>query len=356
MHHHRPTPRHTGARWFARIAASAALVLAMGLPAAQATPSFSQLVVLGDSLSDTGNTQAVLGTNPFIANLAGYGPNGRFSNGPVWHEPLAASLGLTPATASRNGGTNYAHGGARVDTATGASEGVITQFDNYLAGPAAGGADPLALYALWAGGNDARDLVGNAAPQAGMASSIDALGGVLTGLIGAGAQTFILPNLPDLGRIPENLGTADAASATFVSTLWNTALLDMASDVALQTGASIYFLDVFTIFNDVLDNPALFGFANTTGQCRSVTNFGLTEASCANPDTWVFWDAIHPTRAAHALVGTYAFDLLSNGAPLPVPEPATLLLLALGLAVVLKLSHRRRRMPVRPSGSHLNPV
>ncbi len=330
------------ARRLGRLLAAAALTL--GLPAAMAIPTFSTYYVFGDSLSDTGNTQAVLGTNPIIANTAGYGANGRFSNGPVWHETLATSLGLAPATRSRTaGGKNYSHGGARVDNATGASEGVLTQYNDYMTLLAGGTADPNALFAVWAGGNNARDLVGNASPQASVASAIDALGGVLTGLINAGATTFLVPNLPDLGRIPENRGTANQASASFVSGLWNSSLLDMLSGLAGTSGVSIYYLDVFSIFNGVLDNPAAYGFANTTGQCRSLGPLNLTEISCANPDTWVFWDAIHPTRAAHAVLGSAAYNLLAFGSPLvAVPEAATWLQVTLGLpALVLWLRRRR---------------
>jgi phospholipase/lecithinase/hemolysin len=47
--------------------------------------SFSDIYVFGDSLSDTGNTRSQVpgGSIPFVAALAGYGSNGRFSNGPV---------------------------------------------------------------------------------------------------------------------------------------------------------------------------------------------------------------------------------------------------------------------------------
>src|SRR5215470_1124845 len=71
-----------------------ALVLCFAPPAFAA--SFDSLISFGDSLSDTGSGPA---TPP------SYG--GRFSNGPVWEEYLASSLGL-PAAATKD----YAIGGA----------------------------------------------------------------------------------------------------------------------------------------------------------------------------------------------------------------------------------------------------
>ena len=66
---------------------------------AQDPPPFDHIVVFGDSLSDTGNA-------------------GRFSNGPVWVEQLAARLevALMPTQA---GGLNFAVGGARLDPLSG---------------------------------------------------------------------------------------------------------------------------------------------------------------------------------------------------------------------------------------------
>ena len=319
------------------------LALALCLPVAHAAPSFSTIYVFGDSLSDTGNTQAVLGTNAIVANTAGYGSNGRFSNGPVWHESLATGLGLAPATRSRSGGNNYAHGGARIDNATGYSAGVLNQYASYTSGKGAAGADADALYIVWGGGNDARDLVGNANPLSAIQSAINSLSGVLTGLLNSGATTLLVPNLPDLGRIPEFRTGANASSASLVSKLWNETLLTMLEEVNAHSTASIYFLDVFSIFNDVLDHPASYGFSNTTGQCRSLGFLNLTENSCANANSWVFWDQIHPTRAAHALLGAAALELLDNGSPLArVPEPASVMLVLLALALAVAASRRRR--------------
>jgi hypothetical protein len=70
---------------------------------AQDPPPFDHIVVFGDSLSDTGNA-------------------GRFSNGPVWVEQLAARLevALRPTQA---GGLNFAIGGARLDPLSGYAPG-----------------------------------------------------------------------------------------------------------------------------------------------------------------------------------------------------------------------------------------
>src|SRR5262245_14581793 len=75
---------------------------------AQARNPLTEVVVFGDSLSDTGNlflaSGGTVATPPYF--------NGRFSNGPVWVEVLADKLGLDAPTPSVLGGTNFAFGGA----------------------------------------------------------------------------------------------------------------------------------------------------------------------------------------------------------------------------------------------------
>ena len=309
----------------------------------------TEIFLLGDSLSDTGNTRSFLGAFGDAAGAAaGYGNNGRFSNGPVWHEYLATSLGVSPAGNSLDGGTNYAFGGARVDAAVGPSSGVLAQQAQYFADRLAGGptnplAEPDALYIAWAGGNDMRDLVGNSDPIQELANKLFSITGVVANLIAAGATKVLVPNLPDLGRIPEFASTANAASATAVTLAWNAGLLDFMNLLAQQTSAEIFFLDVFGVFNDLLEAPANFGFTNTVDQCRGVETFlgiPIAETECANPTQFVFWDEIHPTTAAHQLLGQAAFELLTTGNPLgvtvqeDVPAPATVFLFALGFLVI----------------------
>ena len=87
---------------------------------------FSQMIVFGDSLSDTGNVPSLL------ASAAGYTEsNGRFTSDPtssppssstgVWHEELASQLGIPVATAASSGGQNWATGGA--ETGQGSESG-----------------------------------------------------------------------------------------------------------------------------------------------------------------------------------------------------------------------------------------
>src|SRR5215470_1775254 len=70
--------------------------------------AFSDVFVFGDSISETGN--AFLATGDVAAAPPYF--EGRFSNGPVWTEILADSLGLPAPAPSLLGGTNYGFGGA----------------------------------------------------------------------------------------------------------------------------------------------------------------------------------------------------------------------------------------------------
>ncbi|MBP7484430.1 MAG: PEP-CTERM sorting domain-containing protein [Aquabacterium sp.] len=48
---------------------------------------------------------------------------------------------------------------------------------------------------------------------------------------------------------------------------------------------------------------------------------------CANPDNYLFWDGVHPTAAAHQVLG--------NAFAAAVPEPETYALMLAGLGIVV---------------------
>jgi outer membrane lipase/esterase len=178
--------------------------------------SFTALVAFGDSLSDTGNA-------------------GRFSNGPVWVEHLAKSLGL-PLRPSRAGGTNHAVGGAR---AVGGPNELRAQVRGYLA-ERGGSADPRALYTVWAGGNDLLAAGFASGPDTAGRAAAAAVGEAVAALGAAGARTVLVPNLPDIGITPalQAVGPAAAAQARRRSLAYDDALAQVLDRVAAATPAS----------------------------------------------------------------------------------------------------------------------
>ena len=91
------------------------LVLGLSLvPVLAAAGPLREVVVFGDSLSDSGNV--FVATEAVLAEAIPVSPpyfQGRFSNGPVWVDILAEKLGLQ-LRPFLQGGTNFAFGGAAV--------------------------------------------------------------------------------------------------------------------------------------------------------------------------------------------------------------------------------------------------
>src|SRR6266481_1188103 len=111
------------------------------------------LVVFGDSLSDTGND--AIATGGAFPNPAVY-YQGRFSNGPIWVDALAQALGEPAVRPSLAGGLDYAYGGATIAFQNqpppfNAFPRLSQQVNEYLATHHSAGDD---LLAVWGGAND----------------------------------------------------------------------------------------------------------------------------------------------------------------------------------------------------------
>ncbi|MDH3637232.1 MAG: SGNH/GDSL hydrolase family protein [Gammaproteobacteria bacterium] len=306
----------------------AAMVLALSVSVAQAG-SFNELVAFGDSLSDTGNLTSVFGIP-----LAPYAA-GRFSNGPIWIDHLASNLGLSSLN-SEGGGTNYAWAGAT--SGPGGTFGVpfslLDQSTTYLT-DVGGAANPNALYSIWIGGNDVLnaavgDPIGAIADQA--AANVAS---VITDLAAADAMTFLVPNLPDIGLTPSSSG--DAALAAYRSDLtaaYNLALAMTLVDLETSLGVNIIAFDVAALFAQLVTDPGSFGFTNATDMCWTGSVLGPgTGTQCADPDSYVFWDDVHPTAAAHAVLGDMAFSQV-------VPIPAAVWLFGSALLGLIGIRKR----------------
>jgi len=235
------------------------------------------MVVFGDSLSDGGY---------FLP----WGI-GRQTNGDLWHEYLADRLGHQRAKVSGNffslgsSGLNLAVGGALVSD-------LSSQVNRYKTRHTWQSGD---LCTLWIGGNDLRDN-----PAQNMVTLCTKIGGIISQLAARGIDHFLVPNLPDLGAIPESLGNPTLAAARRAGTIsFNNALAAELNTRATTLDVTIDRLDVFGLFNQLLTNPADYGFSNTTGQWKKAP-------AGSDPDGYVFWDDIHPTTRSHFLLAAAA--------------------------------------------------
>ncbi len=283
------------------------VVLCFASAPAAANP-FTQLFVFGDSLSDVGNvSQASFGIVPGSHYFGG-----RFSNGPNYSETLATGLNLSPLTHSRSGGNNFAHGGAETDGNGGLIiQDVNDQVDDFLASRTG---DPNALYVVFAGANDL--LSGQTNVNVPVGNLITEIGRLITD----GAQNLMVANLPLLGLTPRfNGDPIQLANMSQITSSFNATLASQLDTLELGTPSlNLFRLDVEQIISDVASNPALFGLTNATDSAAPGLDpgdlFYNENQIVPNPESYLFWDDLHPTTAAHAMLGQFALDAVTFSA------------------------------------------
>jgi outer membrane lipase/esterase len=273
-----------------RIALAAALPLAL-TSAASGAPRYDAIYVFGDSYCDVGNIY--IATSHAIPPPPYY--QGRFSNGPIWIEHVASAMGL-PLQPSLAGGTDYAVGGAEVTTAVSTTQGTIPsvpeQVEEYL--KASGGhADPHALYILEGGGDDILNATGGSPKELGLKIAAGLAGSELL-LRQAGAKNFFIPDLLNVGLLPE--AQANATFATQATLAANQTLDGLLQFEQWLEGVHILRANVFSLFESVAADATHFGFTNITTPCLNA----ITNTVCADPDHTLFWDGEHPTEFAHS--------------------------------------------------------
>ena len=276
-------------------------------------PTIGNLIAFGDSLSDMGN-----GKNS-ILNVPDVPPywQGRFSNGQVWLEYMSDSYGVSTTIGSgTSAGDNRAFGGSQ--TGQGYSyvllPNVGTQISNYLSNVQSSIPSDTVV-SLWSGGNDFLYGTANANTiVANMESHIRQLEG-------AGADEFILPNLPPLEKTPEVLSRSQNQQNAIGSevVLYNQKLTTLAGDLRIELGITIHFIDAWSIFNEILQNKESLGLTNTQDAACSGGISLLPLPICSsgdsvvsNVDEYLFFDKAHPTRVMHKFIGRYATESIGE--------------------------------------------
>ncbi|HEX5640046.1 MAG TPA: SGNH/GDSL hydrolase family protein [Burkholderiaceae bacterium] len=288
-------------------AAAVSLLLAAcgGSDDTPAPPPFGQTtVVFGASVSDTGNACNLSATNcPPAPPYA----TGRFSNGPLWVETVAARYGAT-ATPSRLNGYNYAYAGATTGTVPGTTvtnrpPSMVAQVDQYLTrvGFQVNPQNLVILDGVTVGNNIAdaltQVLAGNPnAPTAVLTQAVTDMVSMITRLYAAGARTIVVLNSVNIGLTPRvtSLNNPVAtAGATQMSQQFNGALAQQIAALrAASPGLNVSIVDAYALEAAIVAAPAANGFNNVTAPCFVTSP---APAVCATPDTYYYWDSFHPT-------------------------------------------------------------
>lgn len=282
--------------------AIAASLLLSSLSAAADQP-FSKIVTFGDSLSDTGNAFLYTG-GLFPANP----PNaaGRISNGALWTEYLAESLGMELQPEDQ-----YAVAGARTDQDNFnaifipplAGTGLESQIATYLTDSGAEGADPSALHTIWIGANDIfTTLTFGGDIGLTVYTAIQNTAQAVVTLSNEGARHILVLNLPDLGLTPFGLaqGPLGSAQLSYLTNLYN-AGLKQALDSLENAGIRTIRLDAAGLIREIADDPAAFGLVNASDPALGSGN---------DAAGYLFWDGVHPTTAGHRIVASRVIDEL----------------------------------------------
>ncbi|MGB9095396.1 SGNH/GDSL hydrolase family protein, partial [Erwinia sp.] len=232
--------------------------------------SWDQIYVFGDSLSDSGN-------------------NGRYtwdgSQHPLYDDVLAAKINQSLRPSDR-GGTNYAAGDAVAVPALNPIDNTADQLQAYLAANG-GKADADGLYVHWVGGNDLAAAALNPVLANGIVrASAFAAANQVHELLAAGANTVIVPTVPNIGATPALL---EAVIQTALAPVVDSALTAAFASLNSQT----------TLDQDSRNQAIKQAFSAAAGQLTSVT--ALREA-IAN-QLYEAWQAL--STQASALTDSY---------------------------------------------------
>src|SRR5262245_52074848 len=307
---------------------------------------FDELLVFGDSTSDIGNVWNLTGFHiptdpPYF--------EGRFSNGPVWVDRLAARLGFTPiipSEANAVSGNNYAYGGAEagpgfsqvcapVDGVKTCAPNIGKQIENFLS-----------VHNRTIDGDELIIVQGGANNNNGKNAAVH-VGSHIATLAGAGGEFFLVPYLERLSQYP-GFEHSDRHWNKFVADFNET--LGTKIDALEETfvGITIVSMDLSGLTDDLISDPGFYGLTNVTDPACPRCNFvGLAPGHIAeNPDEFMYWDQTHFTAAVHQVIGDFAYDELLATFPATlqsrggsaIPEPASFLL---AIAVVAASLSRR---------------
>lgn len=324
------------------------LAISLSVAGVAHASEYSSVTFFGDSLTDGGYFSAGTQAPPPLGQ--GIAESGQFTTNPdnTWATSFAEQLGTTAVPIVLGGnqtGNNYAIGGARAGVDVSSTIlSANTQVNGYLANNRV---DSNGLYVVWAGANDLSTAAGTINPfvpnpdltasQSVIASAVNSQVETIQALKDSGAKYILVPNVPDLTLTPRLNGFPDSISkllGTDLAESYNQAMLNGVD----ATGANIIPLDTFSLLQEVVANPAAYGFTNVTDKaCETASSLTCGRDDLVTPDaneTYLFADEIHPTGRTHQLIADYANAVVTAPSQIGVlPHIAT----TVGLATTQRL-------------------
>lgn len=306
--------------------------------------SISRIYAFGDSYSDNGaslsiSTKAVEAGVPGASILPPflqvYDANGRWTNGPglTAVEVLAKQENL-PLTDYAVGGSKSGNGNLSNWLDAYQNTGLFGQIEQYQA-EVNGIADPTALHFIFISTNDLLEKFFNNQPGSVEQLANQTVNNITDGvskLAALGAKQFFVVNSTDLAALPLFEKNPEEA-AKFRDSI-NELLPSKLDVLSKQLGVEVALYDHVAISDKIRSTPAAYGFSNINDACQPVYSPVGFGSGCSTPDSYYYFDEIHPTRRVHQIIGEDMASCLDSQKAMTVPEPSSILALVVGAGVV----------------------
>jgi phospholipase/lecithinase/hemolysin len=257
---------------------------------------FSNVVVFGDSLSDTGNLLAATGepAPPYYS--------GRFSNGPVAVEHLSRDLGVPLL--------NYAWGGATTGIGNLRDGGGVTLMRRlsgmtYTVNHTIDSIDlENSLIIVWGGINDLlQSIEFDVSIEKVATKAIDNIAEMICKLQRRDARSILAPGVPDLSLTPyfRDQNTQFRSAARHFTERFN----KMLREHVTSTSSQVIFCDTAEVLDTILAKPNHYGLNNVSD---SFIMSGVNQ----HANEYLFWDDLHPTTVGHSILADSFCKRLMN--------------------------------------------
>ncbi|XP_076949016.1 GDSL esterase/lipase At4g26790-like [Bidens hawaiensis] len=314
----------------------------------------TSIIVFGDSSVDPGNnnqmaTIAKSNFQPYGCDFFDARPTGRFSNGRIATDFISEGFGIRsiiPAYLDPHygmtdfaKGVSFASAGTGYDNLTSAIMSVIPlwrqleyfkEYQNKMM-IEFGGAEATkilseALYLISLGTND---FIENyyALPVRRMAYSVDEYENFLlvkarnfvTDLYNLGGRKISIAGLPPMGCLPlertkHYLICIDKYN--YVAREYNMKLQQLVTNLNQELGGiQLVYSDIYTILDDIINNPSSFGFVVGERACCATGRYEMSYLcnkfnpfTCDIANKYVFWDSFHPSEKTNFIVAEHALN------------------------------------------------